>query len=195
MNDFCDVRNRNKLVEVSGIKKIVQSFLLRILLAALLVIVTLISIKSYPTLKSDIYQHLYTNNWNFAGFNKWYENTIGNFFPLGTSSEMVFQETLSYNHSSLYKNGVMLEVADNYLVPSLDEGIIVFIGEKEEFGNTIIVQQTDGVNVWYSNIVNNNLGMYDYIEKGMLIGEANNGELYLVFEKEGEFLDYSKYIS
>ena len=46
--------------------------------------------------------------------------------------------------------------------------------------------------MWYSNVTTN-LKMYDYIEKGTNIGEANN-TLYLVFKKDGDILNYEDYI-
>ena len=39
-----------------------------------------------------------------------------------------------------------------------------------------------------------NLKLYDYIEKGELLGEAKDGKVYLVFSKEGKYLDYKNYI-
>ena len=70
----------------------------------------------------------------------------------------------------------------------------MFIGEKENYGNTIVVEQTDGIEVFYSNIKLNNIKLYDYLEKGELLGEVNDNTLYLVFEKEGKYLDYKEYI-
>ena len=51
----------------------------------------------------------------------------------------------------------------------------------------------NGVEVWYGNIDNENVKMYDYISKGSLIGETNEN-LYLVFMKDGKILDYEDYI-
>ena len=36
--------------------------------------------------------------------------------------------------------------------------------------------------------------LYDYVEKGELLGETNNNTLFLTFQKNGEYLDYKKYI-
>ena len=36
--------------------------------------------------------------------------------------------------------------------------------------------------------------MYDYVSKGSFIGEVNGDNLYLVFQKDGKFLDYKKYV-
>ena len=86
-----------------------------------------------------------------------------------------------------------LLVDDNYLVPSIDGGLVVFIGKKDNYNNCVIVEQSDGVNVLYGNLSNINVKLYDYIDKGSLIGNCNN-ELYLVFSKDGNNLNYDKKI-
>ena len=68
------------------------------------------------------------------------------------------------------------------------------MGEKEGYGNTVIIEQVNGIDVWYANIKSNDIKMYDYIEKGNLIGEANGKKLYMVFQKQGVYLDYKEYI-
>ena len=40
----------------------------------------------------------------------------------------------------------------------------------------------------------NNYKLYDYIEKGKPLGETIENKLILKFEKEGEYLDYKKYL-
>ena len=88
---------------------------------------------------------------------------------------------------------VCLNVDYQYLVPSLDNGIVIFVGTKEDYGNTVIIQQENGIDVWYSNLEEVNIKLYDYIKKGSLIGMADQ-KLYLVFVKDGEIIDYHKYI-
>ena len=36
--------------------------------------------------------------------------------------------------------------------------------------------------------------MYDYIEKGSLIGESLDNTIYLAFQKEGNFVSYKDYL-
>ena len=55
------------------------------------------------------------------------------------------------------------------------------------------VKQSDGIDVWYSNIGNIGVQLYDYVSKGTLVGECNDS-LYLVFKKDGNVLDYKEYI-
>ena len=46
----------------------------------------------------------------------------------------------------------------------------------------------------YGNIEIKNLKLYYYIEKGNIVGEAINSEIYLVAQKNGKYLDYKEYI-
>ena len=46
---------------------------------------------------------------------------------------------------------------------------------------------------WYGNIESSSLKLYDYVEKGSLVGEVNK-YLYLVFSKGDKYLNYEKYI-
>ena len=89
---------------------------------------------------------------------------------------------------------VALTVTTNYLVPVKKSGLVVFIGEKENYGNVIIIQQMDGIDLWYGNLKETNVKLYDYVEEGTLLGEVKENTLYLVFKKEGNVLNYQEYI-
>ena len=68
------------------------------------------------------------------------------------------------------------------------------MGNKEGYGNTIIIEQINGIDVWYSNITTTDIKLYDYIEKGKLIGEVVDQKLYMVFQQDGKILNYKEYI-
>ena len=95
----------------------------------------------------------------------------------------------SYN---AYKDGA--KVNDVNVIYPFKSGIVVFIGEKEEYGNTVIIQGMDGVDYWYGNITNLNVKLYDYIESDNIIGEAKDNTLYLLFMKDNKILDYEEYL-
>ena len=40
-----------------------------------------------------------------------------------------------------------------------------------------------------------NVSLYDYVESGKLLGTTLDNKLYLVYEKDNEYLDYSEYIN
>lgn len=180
------------------LKRKVVNLLSRTLLTIILFLVCIILCKSNTDIKTEIYQHVYNTNFKFASFHTIYKKYLGNVIPLdtfmGKTEKEVFNEKLSYQDSSIYKDGVKLTVSDDYLVPILESGIVVYIGEKDHYKNTIIIQQINGIDVWYGNIKNSNVKMYDYIEKGSLLGETDGNFLYMVFAKEGKFLNYKDYI-
>lgn len=179
-------------------KKIPFSIINKMLSAVILLLVCLCVIKVNPSFKEWIHKNVYQTNFSFAKINDTYERYFGSVFPLsdfnvGTTS--VFDEQLIYNSKESYKEGVKLTVGQNYLVPVLESGIVVFMGNKDNYGNTIIIQQVNGIDLWYVGVENSNVKMYDYIERGSLLGEATSGEIYLYYQKSGEFLDYQEYLS
>lgn len=193
---FLRKSNKNKNSNDKKIKKLIFILLNQILIVSILLLVTLIVIKVNPDYKLKVYKALYNTNLNFTGVKNIYDKYLGGVFPIKALEEEkpVFSEKITYKEASVYNNGVKLEVTSNYLVPVLESGIVVFIGDKEDYGKTIIVQQVNGIDVWYSNVIVKNIKMYDYLEKGSLLGEAINNEIYLVFQKEGVFLNYKDYI-
>ena len=80
------------------------------------------------------------------------------------------------------------------MVPCLNNGIVVYIGEKEEYGQTIIVEQANGIDVFYANITADGIKLYDYVEKGEYLGQTKSDKLYLIFQKNGRILNYQDYI-
>ena len=172
-----------------------KSTAFKFLFLVALTILTLVLLKN-DQFKTLFYKYVYTENISFAQINKWYQNKFGSALPFSKYFEditPVFNEKLNYSEANKYKDGVSLLVEDNYLVPALDSGIVIFIGEKEGYGNTVIIQQENGIDLWYSNLKEINLKLYDYVKDGSLIG-VSNSNLYLVFYKDGEVIDYQKYI-
>lgn len=189
-------KKKEKKKENNYIRKYLTNLTIRVLIVAILFLSVLIVCNKSSILKDKIHKYLYTEDISFTKINKLYNKYLGGILPFKNKqdTEKVFNESLKYNSSSLYYDGVKLTVDDNYLVPSLDEGMVVFVGEKENYGNVIIIENLDGVNIWYGNIGNSSLKLYDYIEKGSFIGEADK-ELYLVFSKDDKYLDYEEYLS
>ena len=189
-------RNKNKKpLKKNNYTKLVNKFLITVLIT----VITLIFLKSNNEFKTFFYKNVYDKNFSFSKVNKLYKDLFGSPIPFSdliekNKTSLVFDEKLQYKEKSKYLDGVKLTVSKNYLVPTLESGMVVFIGEKENYGNTIIIQQTDGIDVWYSNIKASSVQLYDYVEKGSLIGETNDTILYLVYKKDGKVLNYEDYI-
>lgn len=173
-------------------------YILKTFVAIIITLVTLIFLKQNKNFKTTFYKYVYNTNFSFTSVNNLYQKYMGSPLPfkdfLKEPTSSVFNEQLAYKSINLYKDGAELKVDNGYMVPALESGLVVFIGDKDEYKNTVIIQQINGVDVWYSNVSINNLKIYDYIEKGSLIGEARSDSLYMVFKKDGKVLDYKKYL-
>ena len=151
--------------------------------------------------KVFIEENVYNKNISFAKINKLYESWFGKIYPIeniekntSVKIEPVFSEKLTYINKENYKEGVKLTVDNNYLVPILESGIVVYIGDKDNYGYTIIIQQVNGIDLWYVGLKKNDLKLYDYVEKGKLLGETENNLLYLYYQKDGKFVSYKEYL-
>ena len=178
-------------------KSFFKSFINKSLICIIIFLICLITLKNNPSLKEKVYNYVFNNNIAFSKLHDLYDKYLGGVVPfdnlLVDDTVSVFSEKMQYTKKEDYNSGVKLTVDNNYLVPVLESGIVVYIGEKEGYGDTIIIQQVNGVDAWYSN-VNTNIALYDYVEKGSLLGNTKDSNLYLYFQKNGEFIDYKEFI-
>lgn len=179
------------------LKKKVRTTLTKIMLVIIIVLITLISIKANPNLKIIIKENIYEKSLEFTKARKIYSKYFGNIIPIEkimAEEKPVFNEKLAYKKETAYENGVELQVSQNYLVPALESGVVIFLGEKNDYGKTLIIEQVNGIAVFYSNIEFVDIKLYDFIEKGELLGEAKEEKIYLAFSKEGKYLNYKEFI-
>ena len=192
-----DYRSRKKVTKKLVLKNKVKLFISKCLMTIILVLSSLILVKEKPSLKKEIIKYVYEDNISFIKAKHIYDKYFGKILSVDKivpTDEKVFNEKLDYEKANIYKDGVELTVSNNYLIPNLESGIVVFVGDKEGYGRTVIIEQINGVDVWYSNIREKDIKLYDYVEKGKLIGEVINNKLYMVFQKEGKYLNYKEYI-
>ena len=183
--------NEEKLI------KYLRSLIMRCMVVIVLFLVMAILSKANKTYKDIIVSNVYEKNISFAKIKKLYDKYLGGVVPLDKAIEKemtVFNEELSYEESSTYYDGVKLTVSNNYLVPTQSEGMIVYIGEKENYGNVVIIEGVDGIDTWYGNMEKISHKLYDYVEKNTYLGTTKDNTLYLVYQKDGKFLDYKEYL-
>lgn len=166
--------------------KYLTNFLIKTLISAILVFLILIIVNFSSSFKSIIKENVFKSNFNFAKINNIYNKYVTSIFK--KEAIPVFEEESKDTYEE-YKDGVKVK-NDAKTISLLSSGIVIYIGEKEDYGNTIIIQQSDGIDAWYGNIEKVNVKLYDYIEKGTLLGNKKDGFHYLLFQKEGKFLDY-----
>ena len=176
-------------------KRKINILISKFLLSIILFLLFIIGHRKINGFDNLIYEKVYNNSFSFAKINSWYQSHFGNLFPIKSIDEVqVFNESISYIDKNPYLDGVLLNVSDNYIVPSITNGIVIYIGNKDKYGSVIIVEDEKGIDTWYCNINIGNINMYDYIKNGDYLGEAIDNKLILVFQKNGEVEDYNKYI-
>ena len=189
---------KEQKVKEEKIIKYIRNLILRCLTAIIIFLIMAIISKSSTTYKNLLVSNLYEKNFSFAKVKKLYTKYLGGIDPLEKITEIelpVFKEELEYEEESIYHDGVKLTVANNYLVPIQQEGMVIYIGEKENYGNVVIVEGIDGIDIWYGNMQTVTVKLYDYVEKSKYLGTTKDNILYLAYQKDGEFQDYHTYIS
>lgn len=177
--------------------KYLKNLLSRILITIIIVLVSVIFVNSSDKNLEFYKEKILTKTFSFAPFKNWYQKNFGDVIPIKIENEQtktVFDNELVYSNIEKYENGFKLTVTNNSLISNITSGIVVYIGKKDNYGNTIIIQGIDGVDIWYGNITNTDLALYDYVEKETIIGETKDEFLYLVLNKDGEYLNYEEYI-
>lgn len=185
-------KRRNKKsfnVNKKSIKNFISKFLLAIIFFLSSIIFTNINDKNLLLYK----EYVLTESLPFTKIKGWYEELFGEVLPKDDNNKMVIKGHLVYKNIENYKDGEVLTLTTNTLINSLQSGIVVYCGEKDDYKNTVIIQGVDGVDIWYGNLTNVSVKLYDYVEKDKLIGETNSDLLYLVIKKDNNFLKYEDY--
>lgn len=169
-----------------------KSLIIRTLITVILVFSVLIVTNFSDLAKDFVKKYLFKTDFKFSTINTLFNKYFLNITPK-KEVPVNLEESLDFKTATEYKDGVSLTMEKGSSVSLIESGIIVFIGEKEGYNKTVIVQQSNGVDAWYGNIDNIEVNLYDYIEKNKTIGTSND-KLYLVFQKDGVYLDYKTII-
>ncbi|MEG1506840.1 MAG: M23 family metallopeptidase [Bacilli bacterium] len=138
-------------------------------------------------------EHVFNKNMPFTKIKSLYEKVFGSVLPTDVKDKAVFSGSVTYKAIEAFNEGEKLTVGSNSIISNIGSGIVVFIGEKEGYGNTVIVQGIDGSDIWYGNLKNISVKLYDYLDKETVIGEVTNEFLYLVIKKDDKFIKYEDY--
>lgn len=195
---YVDSSNHEKKVDALPKNlKYAKGLISRTLLAVIFVLGSIIFTNISDDNKQLYQKYVLEDSLEFTKINELYKSLFGKVDITSDKSddaEVVFGN-ITYTNIEPFKNGVKLTVGMNEVVNVITSGIVVFIGEKDDLGNTIIIQGNDGVDIWYSNITDSDILVYDYVEAGSILGTSNSDDIYLTISKDGEFISYEEYMS
>jgi stage IV sporulation protein FA len=193
IDDINKITHRNNYKKSN---KYIRNLITRILISLIIFISIGIIIKIDIRNKDYINKYIYNDSIKFTKINNWYQNKFGKLIPKNTiNTELVFKNDNIYkNNYEKYYDGIKINDLKDNPVSILYGGIVVYIGNKDNYNNTVIIQGNDGIDYWYGNIENINVNLYDYLDKDTIIGNAKDDYIYLVLEKEGKYLNYEEYL-
>lgn len=194
--NYCTKENNNKNREekkVIYLKGLISRTLITIIFVLSSMIFTNLSENNEKLYKKYVLE----DSLGFTKISNLYKKVFGHVDILTPTkkenSDTAVFGSISYKNIENFKNSNKLTVGTNEIINVITSGIVVFIGEKEELGNTIIIQGNDGYDIWYSNITDTSIKIYDYIESGTILGTSNSEDIYLTISKDGKYLSYEEY--
>ncbi|WLR44082.1 M23 family metallopeptidase [Bacillus carboniphilus] len=183
----------------------IDRFLFKMLLSACLVLIVAIIYKQDAPFFDNakvVIEDTMEQEFQYAMVANWYQEQFGSplaFFDGSTKGKM---DSIDYVvpasgivTESFLDNGQGIQVETvNKEVEAVGEGIVVFVGEKENLGRTVILQHSDGTDTWYGELGDIQVSLYDYVDRGSSLGsvkkeEEEKGTYYFAIQKDDTFID------
>ena len=167
-----------------SIKNIIKSFISKLFTIVIFTMIIIICSNYSLRFKNFIINDVLNSTMDFSKINKVITKVTHVF---KSDKVMKVSSTIESEVKEKYKDGYKYKVNGNADVLVKDGGIVTFIGTKEGYNNVVIVQQSNGYYAWYGNI-NEKVKLYDYLEKGSIIGSAKD-EYYFALFKDDKKVD------
>ena len=181
----------------STLSKFLFTILIKSLIVVLLFLSSMIFIRQNDKNKKIFREKVYNNSLSFAKIYNLYSKYLGDALPfkdtIKDDTKKVSNEKITY--SSIKKEGddYLLAVPSNYTLQSIKSGIVIEVKKDDKYKNIVKIQDKSGVNITYKNLNEVEVKLYDYVEKGEILGSTSD-KLYINFEKDGKYLSYEKYL-
>lgn len=152
-----------------------------------------------------------TNELEWSRLSAWYENTFGSsplIIPVFNKNQpnatkvsnqnKTYFSPLSGTISAPFDTtrlGIIVEAKADSTVNALDTGQVIYAGEREGTGYTIIIQHANKQQSVYGWISKSYVEQNDWIKGGEAVGKvgqdeaSDNGSLYFALMKDGQFIN------
>lgn len=152
----------------------------KLIISLVLLSILFILLKQNPLLKYSILD----DSLSFNTINQY----LGKYI-VKTAIEPVnnINNTLNYTK---YNDGIKVFLSHNQ-VEAYDSGVVVYLGDINDYNDCIVIQGFNDIDLWYCNLTNYDVTMYEYIKKNTIIGRTNH-ELILIGKSNGQFYNLEK---
>ena len=188
--EYKNNKNHRDTNNNSFLKNLLSKLITIVVFTFLVIIIS----NNNPNFKAFIIDKVLNSTFDFSKINKLISNITGIFDSKEKAEDYIKKQNekqkdrrfpLEYDI-----DGVKFILNGEENVYLNDSGIVTFIGEKDGYNNTIIIQQSNGYYAWYGNL-NPKIKLYDYVEKGTVIGSATD-EYYYVLLKDDKPIDINE---
>lgn len=181
----------------STLSKFLFTILIKSLIVVLLFLSSMIFIRQNDKNKKIFKEKVYNNSLSFAKIYNLYSKYLGDALPfkdtIKDDTKKVSNEKITYSSIKKVGDDYLLVVPSNYTLQSIKSGIVIEVKKDDKYKNIVKIQDKSGVNITYKNLNKVEVKLYDYVEKGEILGSASD-KLYINFEKDGKYLSYEKYL-
>ena len=190
-------RHQKRIHENYQDDKKISKIFSKILLSIIFILASCIYIHLDENNLTKYKKYLFEDNLTFAKINASYQKIFGSLFPSVTSNntDVLASNEVVLNEVEEYLDGYKIKTSKNTPINVITSGIVVFLDDKEGYGKTAIIQGIDGYDIWYGNITDPSVKLYDYVEKGSILANSSDEFYYNVFYKDGNKVGYEEYFN
>ncbi len=191
-------------------------FMLKALISLFLLSFTFLLYKTnipYSSAAKDFVGQVMTREYNFQGMISMMERYVGAPPSILPSFEQQAKGQPVWNQVSPKKlltpvtgtisapffldgRGIQIEAPAGSEVKAVDQGWVIFVGEKEGIGQTIVVQHENQMQAWYGSLDQIEVAEQDWVQPGQAIGKSKDGStVYFSMEMNGQFIDPTSVIT
>jgi stage IV sporulation protein FA len=209
--------NKDRIPQNDGIHPLFNKdvFMMKIFAAAILFLMVGILFKNQSPQFVETRQFVtgvFEKDFQFATVAKWYEDKFGMPLSLLPSSEDVLNDEKSVTEAkgmgyaipasghvlTPFKTdgrGLMIETGEKSEVKVVKDGMVIFVGNRDDIGKTVIIDHPGGGQTWYGMLESVEVEYYDYVKTGTIVGIASKGEneatseFYFAIKQEDTFID------
>ncbi|MFC4403975.1 peptidoglycan DD-metalloendopeptidase family protein [Gracilibacillus xinjiangensis] len=179
-----------------------RSFLVRSVLAVFLFFICAISItseSSWLEKPKEWTSYALKEEFPFASVNAWYQAKFGAPFALETSvtegEQLDVLPAFGQINQSFQENGqgILITAEEETEVAAVDAGTVLFAGNDQKTGKTVIIQHADRSKTIYGFLSDIEVHSYQSVKANQIIGsyqpsEANQA-IYFAVEKNQQYID------
>lgn len=172
---------------------------------------------SFVMLKTDIFtmektklfllQSLQTE-FPFAMVHEWYIENLGVPLSLVPQEHMVIDFADDSLHSPIIGDviesfqtngaGIIISPQNESVIHAVNKGIVIFAGNKDDIGKTIVIQHADGTETTYGMLSTIDVHLYQFVETNQVIATKDpsdeNKTVFFSIEKGNHYIDPAKVI-